>query len=194
MTDILTNAIESYEIYITAFASILVAIIIIYKKGIRPILKHFKNWYLMIDKIDKIFEEITPNGGTSIKDIIDIIEYKVDIVSERQKSMLHENDAALVETDEEGEVIWVNRTCTRLVQRDASELMKTGWVNVVTSEDRDRVIEEWHEAVKDKREINIYFSLETPGGNKIPVKTRSYVLRNPKDKLLGFLASIETLN
>jgi PAS domain S-box-containing protein len=184
----------NWEFYVTAIASTLVASLVIYKKGIVPIVKHFSEWYNMMAKIDHVYSEMRTNGGESIKDKIGIIETKVDRVAERQKSILHEHEHALVETNADGDVIWVNRTYTRLVQRDIHEVLGHGWINVIAPEDRERVVLEWEHAVRDHREIYLYFKFETPGGCKIPVKARSYVLRDSKKQVMGYLATVETLD
>lgn len=185
--------IENFGVIGASVSAIITGVIIIYKKVIVPTINHFKEWYTMLDKIEVIYEEHTPNDGGSIKDKIDKINTKVDYIGERQKSLLQEHEYALVETNAKGEVVWVNRTYTRLVQRERSEVMGTGWINVIAQEDKERVWNEWEQAVAAKREINLYFNFETPGGKKIPVKAKSYILTNDSEEILGYLACVEIL-
>jgi PAS domain-containing protein len=192
--EIVTESLQHYAIIAASISAIFSGAILIYKKVILPVINHLAEWYKMLDKIDQIYYELTPNEGGSVKDKIDKINTKVDYVSERQKSILQEHEYALVETNAKGEVTWVNRTYTRLVQRERSEVMRTGWINVIAKEDRERVWKEWEYAVKDERELNIYFNFETPEGTKIPVKAKSYILTSPDDNdILGYLACVEVL-
>jgi len=104
--------IQDYGMYSAGATAVLSFIILAYKKGVKPVIKHFKNWYDMSEKIDHIFFEITPNGGTSIKDKVDRIDSELHLANERQRALLADSEFAHFEMDAEGNYVWVNRTYT----------------------------------------------------------------------------------
>ena len=184
------SLIQNYGAYTTALAAIASFLILIYKKGIKPVIRHFQEWNSMIEKINHIFYEITPNGGTSIKDKIDNINTGLISVIERQRALLADAEDAYFETDMEGTCTWINRTYTRLVERNPSEILGHGWHNCVALSDRDNVIKSWYTAVKEDRELTINFSFETPSGEKKPVMGSSYKMINPEGDIIGYMGRL----
>lgn len=152
-----------------------------------------KSFWDTIDKIDIIFDEITPNGGKSIKDKIDNIDSSLILVSERLRAFLSDTIDAHFETDAKGLCTRVNRTYTRLVERGTSEILGNGWHNCIYQEDRENVIKAWEDAVKEKRELSINFRFETPSGKVIPVRGTSYKMTNDKGEVIGYLGKLKVV-
>jgi len=156
-------------------------------------IKLVRKWNQTVEKIDKIFTEVTPNNGSSIKDIINSIDKKLVEFSEMQKAVLADDDKALFKTDVDGNCNWVNRTYSRTVERMPSELMDHGWQNAIAQEDREYVVKSWYNAVKERREFTASFTFETPGGRRIPAVVRSYKMTNSRGEVIGYLGSISIL-
>jgi len=182
----LNSVVLYYAAYSAAVGAGVSATILIYTKVIKPVVLHFSQWYEMLDKVDKIFEEVTPNGGSSIKDKIDHIDTQVQLSQQVQQAMAADTKAALFRTDADGNVVWVNRTYTRTVGRDVAECLGHGWHNVIAPEERDTVIAEWYKAVEDDREFYLDVTLITPTGIRTLVRVRSYKLVNAKGDILGY--------
>lgn len=189
-----TSLIQDYAIYVAGISAIISGIIVIYKKAIKPMVKAVTSYYRTIEKIDKIFEEVTPNGGTSIKDKIDKMDHSLALIQQVQDAMAADTTAALFRTDSEGNCVWVNRTYTRTAGRDVSELMGHGWQNAVAQEDRDHIVEEWYTSVKENREFSLEFNFETPTGHKTRAKVRSYKLVDSKGEILGYFGNCQLLD
>jgi PAS domain S-box-containing protein len=187
--EILTN----YSALATAIGTGLAALIFIYKKVVQPMWQAFKNYTDMSNKIDKIFTEITPNGGTSIKDKVDKIDKDLVLVRERQRALMADDKDAMFETDLNGNCNWVNRTYTRLVQRNPSELMGHGWVNAIAQEDRDAIVQGWYKSVKEDREFTGDFKFLTPEGTLIPCQIRSYRMADSHGRAIAYQGRISTL-
>ena len=180
------DVILNYSTYIAIVATGLSASIIIYKKAIKPMLAAMKSYYSIVSKIDTIFIELTPNGGSSIKDQVNHIDNSVQLAQQVQQAMAADSKAALFRTDPEGNVVWVNRTYTRIVARDISEVLGHGWHNVIAPEQRDEVVREWYKAVADDREFYWDVNLITPTGERTLVRVRSYKLVNGKGEIMGY--------
>jgi PAS domain S-box-containing protein len=186
-----TSLIQDYAIYAASISTILGALLLIYKKVVKPVYKHFTEWYDMIEKIDKIFIELTPNGGTSTKDKIIRIDTNLTLVGERLRAYLTDTEIAHFETDMNGYCTSVNRTYTRLVERESSEILGHGWHNCVYQKDRDYVIKAWERAVLENRELSISFRFETPSGKLIPIRASSYKMTDSKGETIGYLGKIK---
>lgn len=134
--------------------------------------KMIKKWYnkrkakeQIIEKIDKIYSELTPNHGSSLKDQIEKIEKCLEentnmtkdttemlkVVTSRQQWILDMEDSPIFETNAEGLCVWVNDKYVGLICRNKDDLIGNGWKNFIHEDDRQRVIEEWESAVKEER-------------------------------------------
>jgi len=182
---------ELYGIYIVAISALIPFLVYAYKKGIKPVIMHIVNCYTMSQKIDQIFEEMIPNGGTSIKDKIDKIDTRLTLVGERLRAHFADVNEAHFETDTEGLCTRVNRTYTRMVERDPSEVLGHGWQNCVHPDDRERVTESWYDSVDEDRELSINFRFETPSGKVIPVSGTSYKMIDDEGDIIGYLGKLK---
>lgn len=182
--------VKDYAVYIVAIST---ALAVIYRKGLLPMIKAFKTYGRLCEKVDLIFEELTPNNGKSVKDSIDRMDKGLSLVIGTQKAMLADDPAALFITDSEGNCIWINRTYSRVVGRDSSEILGHGWQNTIAQEDRESVTDAWYTAVEENREFFMNFKFETPDGKKIPARVRSYIIPDSKGEILGFYGHIQIL-
>jgi len=186
--------INLYAIYIGISAALIPALIFVYKKGIKPLYIHLRNCMSMTDKIDLIFEEMIPNGGTSIKDKVDKINSKIDYLGERQRALLSDSDLAHCEMDSEGKCTWINRAYTRLVERIPSEILGHGWHNCIAQKEREHVLKAWFDSVEEDRELSINFNFETPNGDLKPVRGISYKMATPEGETIGFVGVLRSLD
>lgn len=190
MAHILDTIVEHAPLLISSAVAAVSAAVYLYGKVFKPIWAMFKQHTLMYDKVNTIFEEMRPNGGKSIKDIIINMHKNVSLVGERQRALMADSKEAMFETDSEGRCIWVNRTYTRLVQLTPIQLLGFGWHNVIYPEDKDKVISEWQKAVKDKREFIIRCRLIAASGEVININCKSYVLSDSAGNTIGYLGFI----
>lgn len=116
----------------------------------------FKRMEDIHEMIQKIFKELTPNSGSSIKDKILKIESELDEQSKciekitRRQLWILDNESKLIfETDDKGKFLWVNKTFKDVASRELSFFVGHGWKNVIHDEDRERVIEKFVSCIKD---------------------------------------------
>lgn len=164
---------------------------IFYRKGVKPMINAVKRYQKLLSRVDHIFDELSPNGGSSIYDVISRIEKSVSLSSERQRAILADNEYAVFETDADGNFIWVNRTYVRWVQRSMGELVGHGWVNGIHHQDRDKMVSDWYDAVQENREYTGKFRLTTPSGVVHEVACNSYKMTDSRGKILGYLGLVK---
>lgn len=184
--------IENYGAIATGISAVIATAILLYRKVFKPMFQAVKQYNNLCKKVDVIFNEITPNGGTSIKDTVDENSRLLTELGEMQKALSADSPEALFKTDPEGNCNWINRTYARTVQRTPSELMGHGWQNAIAKDDRDYVVETWYKSVEEDRELTLNFRFETPEGEFIPARLRSYKMTDSKGEIIGYVGSILT--
>ena len=189
----LGNILENIPIYMGFLSGIFAALVFLHKKVLKPFIRLKNEYFDVVHKVDLIAEEMIPNGGNSLKDIVHRIEKEVTLSSERYRAIIADDKSAIFETDEKGNCVWVNRTFAKMTQLLPSELMGHGWVNTLAVFDRDRVVANWEKAVKDDREYKDSFSFQTPDGAIIPVTVSSYKMVTRSNETLGYLGICQVL-
>lgn len=109
------------------------------------------------EKLHVVFQEVTPNHGSSIKDKINKLEIAVNRNNEltekiffRQRWLMENQDSPIFETDKDGSFIWVNERFARLFLKSSSFFLGNGWKNVIHPEDREKVESHWNKSVKEE--------------------------------------------
>lgn len=134
----------------------------------------------LVASIEEIKAEYKPNGGGSQADKLD----KILETMEFQKGFFHAtldtHSTAFFRTDETGGVVWVNRAFCRLMGVTPEEVMHFGFVNILdnTHEEnyRDKVVEMWMRAVKNRREFNEIIYYKKPDGTRFPASAVAFVI------------------
>lgn len=135
----------------------------------------------------RIERELLPNGGTSLRDALDRIEQGLILGQQRQRALLADHVCGVYETDEHGELTWVNRTYSRITGRTQEELMHGGWQLVIHPDDRERVFHEWKSCVKAGRDFEMQYRVLSPNNDPLNVSGKAYNLRDREGNPMGYL-------
>lgn len=125
------------------------------------------------EKQDKMSSEFEINGGDkTVKDIIN----KIEAI---QWAELYEDTTTIIGlTDLEGSVTQINRMFSRITGRDGGDFLGSNWINVIHPKDRERIIKEWSNAVKYKRDYDGEFLMLDSNDKEIKVESRAKRLPN----------------
>lgn len=128
-----------------------------------------------LEKLEEIYEEIrneiTPNSGKSMKDVIVRLDEKMSHICDNsnyltgqfkkmealQKSILNSSEVPTFETNERGACIFANKAYLDFVGRTFEEIKNFGWINIIYPDDRAKVKAEWDSAVNDGRNFELSF-------------------------------------
>lgn len=106
-----------------------------------------------------IKKEVTPNSGSSIKDIVtelrettSRIEVRQKKLDQRSKAALHYTSAALFEIDSSGRIIWGN---DHFIKITGSSINGFDWFSIVDEDYRKDFIEEVNSCLEMGRKIDI---------------------------------------
>lgn len=153
------------------------------KKTITFFTRTYGQWNNMV-------QELTPNGGSSIKDAIGRIETRQMIEVQVRKALSNDSISGVWEASADGQLTYANRTFQRIVGRSLGDLEGWGWVNSVHPEDREKVLKEWKLALEQEREAQLNFRVlnEEP----VPVVSVSHPLRDRAGNLKGYIGQLVT--
>lgn len=205
MENIFTNPSNLYY-FISAIIAGLGLLGILYRI-FKKIFTFIKEKYSQIEsaheKIEKIFKEITPNHGTSIKDKINSFDKRMGTIDEnlkrnnqltekmfsRQRWILDQTTGPVFEADEEGKCIWANSYYLKLLQRNLDSIIGHGWKNAIAPEERERVIENWETCIKEGRDAEDTFTIVTDSGKRLKVFCIAHKTENN-----GYMGSLKVLD
>lgn len=159
-------------------------LVIFWKRVIKPMFIQYQYAQEMLNKINLIVSELTPNGGGSIKDIITRIESRQMIVESRTRALLIDSESGMWESDEEGQCIWWNRTLENMHGREPTGM---NWVAAVTPEQRENVLKEWEQSVRLKREFYMKITYQRQDGTQTPCVVKAYPLLDAKKQVRGWV-------
>jgi len=147
-------------------------------------------------KMDQLLTEMTPNHGTSMRDAINRIEALGHMNQATFRGWLAQDAKPMYITDNKGSCIWVNRAMVEMTNRDSSELLGHGWLNVVEPSELERVRAESVAGIADKRDIIHYYNVTTgdPDFPLIPVEATSVAIYNADNDLTGYIGSLKRLD
>jgi PAS domain-containing protein len=112
--------------------------------------------------LETIKAEVTPNGGASLKDIVnglkvtcESIEECQKVADQRSKAALHYHMDALFEIDETGSMTWCNERFRELTAGIGDIHDGKDWISIVHDDDRADFISELRSCLKMCRKIDI---------------------------------------
>lgn len=165
--------------------------------AIRGLIRISKTMDQVLENSEYIQRELRPNGGGSLRDAVNRIDHRVDTINERQQrselrlAALNMNAPhGIIETNVDGDCVWVNRTFCRWAGRTVVEFMGAGWLNTVQPRHRERVETAWSKAVEDGSELEICFCVQDTYGEVFPVHLIAHPLRDNSGGIHGHVASL----
>ena len=141
-------------------------------------------------QLDRIEDELKPNSGSSLRDVVDQIARKQSDFDAFLSASLNIHEEAVFRTDAEGHVIFTNRAHQRLTGFSTGEAYGEGWVNYLAPYERDRMQKTWREVVATGRELNETITFIRPDGEEYDVRAHVYRERDKNGSIRGYLGII----
>ena len=139
----------------------------------------------------RIDEHLTPNGGNSVRDIIDRIDRKLMTLEATQRALLdlHEENAGHFLAGKDGHFFWVSDKFSEIMDREREECLGLEWIESTHESEKVAVFSNWSLATNNATASN--FSFTTKHG--LRVRLRSVPVLDQKDKPIGFVGNIKEL-
>lgn len=164
--------------------------VMLWKLIMVPLYKGFINMKSSIEVLQKINEQFSPNGGSTLRDAINRIEGRQVIQEQRHKMLSMDAPFAIFETDALGNYIDVNRTFCRWVGRSLSELVGNGWINSIAPAYQESVTSAWNTALQQQREFTLKYKLIDTEDELMSVFGTAFPLYDSKKVLVGWVGII----
>ena len=140
--------------------------------------------------VEIVERELSPNGGTSLRDMVTRIDLRQIATEARVRSTLATLRIAVWESDAAGACVYASRPLLRLAGRSAEEITGNGWVSMVDPNQQERVYADWRAAVDQGREYEATYTLVRGDGSTIEVHAEAYTIRNGDGRLLGYVGAL----
>ena len=166
-------------------------------KVVRPALKFIAKHEDLSESVDTIKQEITHNGGGSLKDVVcqlgDTclrIEERQIVLEQRTKAALHYSDTPLFETDSTGRIIWSNEPFYEFTGHSLVDMAGFNWLTTYVHEDeRDDLFHEFQSCLDMSRKLDI----ETKTSDDKRVRLLGFPYRISEEQQAGFLVSVSEI-
>lgn len=142
-------------------------------------------------ELSNVSKELKPNGGGSIKDQIKQIANDVKIIRIERDATFYLAKDPMFKTDGKGYYTSVNTSLCNLIGVNEQELLGLGWLNYISSEDKDRIIDEWENIIESGKELTTFYTLKNPQTSElVPVKCRA-VINRTENEIISAIGTLE---
>lgn len=173
----------------------------LWKYMIRPAIKFAKKMMLFVAKFDEyagtldmMSKEFRPNGGNSLRDLIERIEAQATLNDSKMGAIIAHLNIGYFEANVDGEITWASKKMCELTGLMPYEANGNGWVMGISDRDRDRVYAEWKEAIEQHRDFETKCKMGNSEIGYVNVRLRSFSIKNRKSSLMGYLGIVEILD
>lgn len=175
---------------------------------IYPILQRFGKWFVnhlpgrqTQLRLMRIIDQLQPNGGSSLFDMVAAIETDVATVLDRLavievkgNILEHGLEVATFTADRNGDCVYASQAYRDLVGLDADDMAGTGWKNSIDPDDLERWFRLWSQAVRDQRDFYCETSVvNVRTGKRTRVKVTAYVVRS-RGQLVSYVGTVEPID
>ena len=126
---------------------------------------------------------------TDLKHVVKVNGAQTAIAIDQNKVILELLEAAVVQYDVHGDVVWVSDRWTKFAGIQRDEAIGNGWIRSIHGEEQQRVVEAWKKAVADQSPLTIIFRFTT--GYRVQSKA---VPIEFEGDVVGYRAQIEPMN
>lgn len=179
---------------VTYISTLLTALAGIYSYALKPGWKLWKNVAQLLERVEKIYNEVRPNGGGSLHDIIKRIERQSASAIERHRALIDSLHIIRFESTADGACEWVSAAYLEMSGASMEEVLGSGWVSVVHPDDRVKVIEEWWSCMKHRRVFNMeyrFINIKTSEANVVRCHSKPIV---QNDQIVGYVGTIHPVS
>jgi len=182
--DNIIEHLDTIGIVISFMAGVIGILTGIYKYIIKPFVILYKGHFVLMKTIEDIKKEVTPNGGSSIKDVINRIEKRQIMIDKRTKAIFYNLENSIFEVDQDGNILWANQSFHEAM--GTKNLKGLDWVSIIDESERESFLKEIESCSKTIRELK-FETKSTDGKN---IKFSGFPYRD-NGRNFGFLIYLE---
>lgn len=174
---------------ITILTAIGSCIVYLWRNLVKPSINFVKQTNTTNEKIDKIYYEISPNSGSSMKDKINKISDDLIYMNNKQDALIQIMPFATLQLDENGHCNYVNRIWCDMTGMDEQSAMGNGWLDSIVREEREEVKEKLEDAIMNNYFLHLYYTIQNKQTNeKKNIKSTSIMVKSSKGELRNVIS------
>lgn len=137
-------------------------------------------------KLSQVTTQVTNNGGSSMKDAIDRVEYKIDKLYAIDLATMQLNLRPMIKFSTQGELVWANTAFLEFSKKkEFQDLKGVAWQSIF--HEQSHLEKEIEKATKDRRRFDVKLLL---ADGATEAKFTAYPLVGSKDAFIGFLGTV----
>lgn len=161
---------------------------------VKPMMLTIRQVLIAAEGIEQIKQELHPNAGKSLRDIVERIEDRLSMNEGLARLVLQQVTFGVFLSDAQGLYTWVNQCYLDMVGIPQLSIMGNGWINSVVPEDRERVFEEWQAAIAQHREFDLHFRVLSRVNDLLEVHTHGYPVYEYDQSIVGYVGTMVPVN
>lgn len=205
---------ETIKSYIEVVSAVITAIVIVYKWVRHQVAKwyeknfkeHFanaefivRNWPEALKTQEQLKEDIKlikgqvfPNGGNSLNDTTKKLLGEVYEVKQAITVNLKLDNTPICKANTKGDCIFVNAAWLKLAGfSDSSEAYGIGWIRAIHKEDRERLKNEWQEALRTQTQLITSFRMQNVQTGEVHnVESNCSIIRDIKGSIVEYMSAL----
>jgi PAS domain S-box-containing protein len=131
--------------------------------------------------------------------MIDVSEHKhqTQLLQESEakfKNLIKLAPVGIFQTDRKGDYIFVSEHWTEITGFSEYDAQGKGWLEAIHPSDRNRVFDEWNEAVEQIRPFILDYRFIRPDGTTTWVLGRAEAMSDTSGRIIGFLGAVQNIN
>lgn len=149
--------------------------------------------YKLYRKTKIIYQQITPNGGSSLADVINQIRQHQRIGEMRLRVVWENMAQGYYECDDQGAKIFVNKRLCEKFGLSAFEMSGTGWMRALVSQaERDRVSEEWFNSIENNIPYDSIYKIRNQRtGEIVKIRSQAWPCKDKNGKTIWIFGTSE---
>lgn len=195
---LLTHDVSQTAAVFGLIVSAAAAATVIWKFALTPawtVAKHFWNCVVRLEGymgvLDSIAYEFKPNGGNSIRDVLNRLESYMAVSSTKIQTIMDYHGMAAWESDATGACTWASDELLKLMQMNQAQMAGYGWLAGIRQECREAVNIEWASSITQQRSFQMEYQV---GINRsVKVLGKATQVRNARGELTGFIGTLRRI-
>jgi PAS domain-containing protein len=138
-------------------------------KSIKSANKSVTEFLDLIPDLKKVASEFKPNGGKSLKDILNRLDNSLNHTEQKIRLISSCLGVAYFETDNKGQYTFVSKKWIEITDFNYDQAVGDGWLGIVHKEMRKEAREEWLSCMEQKREFHFNTTLSNNENKDISI-------------------------
>ncbi|WP_254174122.1 PAS domain-containing protein [Planktothrix pseudagardhii] len=125
---------------------------------------------------------------------LEAINQALTTTQQRYQSLMQACPVGLFETDVTGHCLYVNEYGCRITGQQPSDALNRGWVDSIYVDDRERLIQEWSNAIQNQRPFSSEYRLNSLDQSGVWVLGQAVPIKDPFGKVTGYIGTLTDIN